>query len=49
MADLGCDRDVEAVGRTLERRQTEQPDELWVSADPLRRSIGHAFYDPLNG
>ena len=49
LVDFRCDRDLEAVGRALGRRQTEPPDELWVSTDPLRRSIGHAFYDPLNG
>ena len=32
----------------LGRRRTERQGELWVSADQLPRSIGHAFYDKLN-
>ena len=36
------------VGMALGRRQTERQGELWVSAEHLPRSIGHAFYDTLN-
>ena len=32
----------------LGRRQAERQGELWVSADQLPRSIGHAFYEKLN-
>jgi transposase len=36
------------IGSALVRRQKERKGQLWVSAEQLPRSIGHAFYDTLN-